>query len=103
MEVLRAVIEQLSVGRPGYEVQVDQLRGFVGVDGCSLVAAVGNADLGVEPIASTEREFRCVLGTAAWHRALGLLEPFVSGGANGFQYLAEPGSVEWIISTDGRW
>jgi hypothetical protein len=103
MEVLRVAIEQLSVGDPGDEVQLDRLPGFVGVDGCSLVGAVGNADLGVEPVAGTQREFRCVLGTEAWQQALGLLEPFVADGTNGFQYLAEPGSVEWIISTTGRW
>jgi hypothetical protein len=103
MEVLCGAIEELSVRERGDEVQLDRLPGFVGVDRCSLMAVVGNADLGVEPVSGREREFRCVLSTEAWQQALGLLEPFVAGGANGFQYLAESGSVEWIISTDGRW
>jgi hypothetical protein len=35
---LRTAIEQLIRAEPGYEVQLDRLPGFVGVDGCSLVA-----------------------------------------------------------------
>jgi hypothetical protein len=81
-------------------LQIDELPGFWG--SCSLEAALGDQDLGIEPAGARGRAFRCVLSPAGWQRALGLLEPFM-GGAEGFQHLTEAGSVEWIISTDGKW
>ncbi len=81
-------------------LQIDELPAFWG--SCSLEAAVGDQDLGIEPVGAQSRAFRCVLSAAGWQRALGLLEPFTEG-KEGFQYLTEAGSVEWIISTDGEW
>jgi hypothetical protein len=81
-------------------LQIDELPGFEG--SCSLEAVVGDQDLGIEPAAGRPRAFRCVLGPEGWERALDLLRPFAEG-CEGFQYLTERGSVEWIISTDGRW
>src|SRR5271166_3922587 len=80
---LRDAIDQLSRGKPGDELQVDTLHGVAAVDGSSLAATVGEADLGVEPVAGTGRHFRCVLTPGAWQRACGLLEPFLLGGRQG--------------------
>jgi hypothetical protein len=81
-------------------LQIDELPGFWG--SCSLEAAVGDRDLGIEPAAAQSGAFRCVLSPGGWRRALGLLEPFTEG-EQGVQYLTDAGSVEWIISTDGGW
>jgi hypothetical protein len=100
---LRDAFGRLSRGKPGDELPVDALPGVVAVDGSSLVATVGEANLGVEPVAGAGLHFRCVLTPAAWQRACGLLEPFLIGGRQGFQYLTEVGPVEWIISHDRGW
>ena len=88
-------------------VQVDRLPGFQGVDGCSLVAAVGTADGGVEPLDAAWKAFRCVLAPTAWENVAGLLEPFESEQPRPrhttFQYLDESGPVLWIVSTDRAW
>ena len=100
---LRDAIDRLSRGNPGDELQVDALPGVVAVDGSSLVASVGETDLGVEPVTGAGLGFCCALTPGSWQRACGLLEPFLLGGGLGFQYLTEVGPVEWIISHDRGW
>jgi hypothetical protein len=102
VEVLRDAVDRLSRGRPGEEVRVNALPGVVAVGGCSLVAAVGGADLGVEP-SHSDLDFRCELSASGWERVSGLLEPFLAPDSRGFQYLSEEGAVEWIISHDRGW
>jgi len=102
VRALREAVDRLSRGKPGDELRVDALPGVTAVDGSSLVAAVGEADVGVEPVGA-DRDFRCELHASAWERVSGLLEPFLVAGSNGFQYLSEEGSVEWIISHDRGW
>jgi hypothetical protein len=100
---LRDALGRLSRGNPSNELRVDTLPGIVAVDGPSLLATVGEADFGVEPVAGAGRHFRCVLTPGAWQRACGLLEPFLIAGRQGFQYLSEEGAVEWIISHHRGW
>jgi hypothetical protein len=101
--VLRRTVEQLAAGN-NREVRVDQLPGFQGVDGCSLVASVGSADSGVEPVEGSDRAFLCALSAAGWERVSGLLEPFGNDiKPNRFQYLSEEGPIEWIISGHRGW
>jgi len=101
--VLCRAIDELAAGK-NHEVRVDRLPGFQGVDGCSLVASVGSVDSGVEPVEGSDRAFVCALSAAGWKRVSGLLEPFENDmKPNGFQYLSEEGSVEWIISRDRGW
>jgi hypothetical protein len=101
--VLRRTVEQLAASET-YEVRVDQLPGFQGVDGCSLAASVGPVDSGVERLGGSDRAFRCVLSPAAWKRVWDLLEPFENNmNPNGFQFLSDEGPIEWIISGDRGW
>ncbi|MFI4993063.1 MAG: hypothetical protein ACHQCH_05545 [Solirubrobacterales bacterium] len=100
---LRDAIDRLSRGSPGDELRVGALPGVVAVDGSSLAATVGEAELGVEPVAGAGRQFRCALTSGGWHRVRGLLEPFLRGDCQGFQYLSEEGTVEWIISCNRGW
>ena len=102
VEALRDAVDRLSRGNPGDALRVDTLPVVAAVDGCSLVAAVGETDLGVEPDGA-DLDFRCELSVAAWERVSGLLEPFLAAGSRGFQYLSEEGSVEWIISHARGW
>lgn len=100
---LRNAIDRLSRGKPGDELRVDALPDVLAVDGSSLAAAVTEADLGVEPVAGAGRQFRCALTSGGWQRVCGLLEPFLCSDCQGFQYLSEEGTVEWIISHDRGW
>jgi hypothetical protein len=52
-------MDSLGEGKPGDELQIDALRGMSSVDGCSLGAVVGGADLGVEPAPSRAWFRRC--------------------------------------------
>jgi hypothetical protein len=99
---LRRAIHRLDQAPYGYEEQIDALPGFVGIDGCSLVACVGEAT-GVERIDSPELGFRCVMDPDGWQDAFALLAPFVTSETNGFQYLTEAGSIEWIVSASRSW
>ncbi len=103
VETLRDAIDQLSRERSGDEPRVDALPGVVAVDGSSLTATVGDVDLGVEPVAGGGRQFLCVLTAGGWQRVCGLLEPFLHADGQGFQYLSEEGTVEWIISHHRGW
>jgi hypothetical protein len=82
-------------------------RGFEGVDGCLLTAQLGDSDLGVVPIDSGDRAFRCVLDAAGWRHVFDLLETFTTGdltpGRHAHQYLTETGAIEWIVSTNREW
>jgi hypothetical protein len=103
---VRKAIAELPSAEPGHEIRIDQLAGVSGVSGTTLAAVVGQADIGTEPIERSARAFRCVLTPESWLTAAGLIEPFTeprSQGADYFQYLADAGSVEWIISTSRRW
>jgi hypothetical protein len=100
---LRDAIARLNRGKPGDEMRVGALPGVVAVDGSSLAATLGEADLGVEPVAGAGRQFRCVLTSGGWQRVCGLLEPFLHSDCQGFQYLSEDGTVEWIISHHRGW
>ena len=101
--VLRDAIDRLSRGKSGDELRVDALLGVVAVDGSSLAATVGEAELGVELVAGAGRRFRCALTSGGWQRVCGLLEPFLRGDCRGFQHLSEEGTVEWIISHHRGW
>jgi hypothetical protein len=104
LEALRASAAELAASDPGAELNLDALPGLVGIDGCSLVAAVGASDLGVEPRGDQPRRFRCVLSPPGWQRVHDLLEPFLAGQkGTSFQYLTEVGAIEWIFSTERGW
>lgn len=100
---LRRAVERLSQAPHGYEEQIDALPGFVGIEGCSLVACVGEVATGLDQIDPAELWFRCVMDSAGWQHAFALFEPFVTSDAEGFQYLTEAGSIEWIISSSRSW
>ena len=104
IERLRTAIATLG---PDQGVHLDRLPGFAGVDGCSLLAELGDSDRGVRPIEGSERSFRCVLDAGGWRRVSDLLEPFASGRppapGGSFQYLVETGPIEWIVSTTRAW
>jgi hypothetical protein len=100
---LRGAIERVIRAPYGYEEQVDALPGFVGIDGCSLVARVGEIATGIDQVDPLKLEFRCVLDLAGWQHAFALLEPFVTRATEGFQYLTEAGSIEWIVSSSRSW
>ncbi len=102
VETLRDAIDTLSREDDGDELRVDALPGVVAVDGSSLAATVGEAELGVEAVAGNGRRFRCALTSDGWRRLHGLLEPFLCE-SNGFQYLSEEGTVTWIISRIRGW
>jgi hypothetical protein len=108
-ETLRAVAIRLAADGSENQgaVQIAQLPGFEAVDGCSLLAEVRSTELGVTPINESELAFRCALDKNGWRRVAGLLEPFAAArpilNPNGFQYLDESGSVEWIISGSRAW
>lgn len=100
---LRDAIDRLSRWNPGDELRVDALPGVLAVDGSSLAATLAEAELGVEPVAGAGRQFRCALTSGGWQRVCGLLEPFLRSDCQGFQYLSEEGTVEWIISHHRGW
>jgi len=108
-ETLRAVAMRLAAagGEKQSGVQITELPGFQGIDGCSLLAEVDSTKLGVLPIDESNKAFRCVLDKDGWCRVAGLLEPFVAArpilNPNGFQYLDESGPIEWIISGSRGW
>jgi len=105
VEAVRAGIAALAIEDPAGEFRLNnQLRGFSGVDGCSLVACVGKSDLGVEQVGGEPLSFRCVLSPSGWRRVFELLEPFlVPDQGDRFQYLTEVGAIDWIISTSRGW
>jgi hypothetical protein len=100
---LREAVERLSQGPYGYEEQIDALPGFAGIEGCSLVACIGEVATGIDQIDPAELGFRCVMDSTGWQHAFALLEPFVTSETMGFQYLTEAGSIEWIISSSRSW
>jgi hypothetical protein len=106
---LREVALRLAASGSGESagVQIAELLGFQGIDGCSLLAEVSSVKLGVVPIDGSGLAFRCVLDTSGWQRVAGLLEPFVAArpvlNPNGFQYLDESGPIDWIISGSRGW
>jgi hypothetical protein len=63
--------------------------------------------LGGELIPGPDRSFRCKLDSARWRRVSSLLELFANRelalNPNRFQYLDEPGPVDWIISRSQSW
>jgi hypothetical protein len=102
--VLRRVAEQLAAGDTGADLRIDQLPGFVAVDGCSLVAGVGVDNRGVEAVTDAARAFRAVLRPATWENIAGLVEPFETPREDhAHQYLDATGPVTWIISSDRSW
>jgi hypothetical protein len=104
---LRSAIATLVADAPAQGVRLDQLAGFTGIDSCSLLAELGESNLGLRRVDGTDRGFRCVLHAAGWHRVSGLLEPFAAErpvvGRTRFQYLVEKGPIEWIVSTTRGW
>jgi hypothetical protein len=107
VKVLQVAAMQLAANEHQGGLQIEKLAGFQGIDGCSLLAEMDSTKLGVLPIDQSDREFRCVLDPAGWHRVVGLLEPFIAArptlNPNGFQYLDETGPMEWIISGSRSW
>jgi hypothetical protein len=102
--VLRRATEELVTGEDGHSLDIARLPGFNGVDGCSLFAAVGSVDHGVEPLDGSERAFRCVLRPATWENVSGLLAPFETRQlGHVHQYLDSTGPVLWIVSSDRSW
>jgi hypothetical protein len=103
VEAVRGGIAALA-GDPSAEFNLEGVPGFLGIDGCSLVASVGALDLGVEAIGDGKRHFRCILSPPGWQRVCELLEPFldVKEGTR-FQYLTEVGPIDWIVSTSRAW
>lgn len=105
--LLRVAAENLAADDDHPGVQVDELAGFHGADGCSLRAEVGPASIGLTALDPSRPAFRCVLERADWQRVAGLLEPFVAEpprpDRNGFQFLIEAGPIEWIISRSRSW
>jgi hypothetical protein len=91
----------------GESIEVTELPGFSGVDGCSLTLRLDTSDLGVQPIKDGGRyAFECGLHKEAWATVGGLLEPFSAhrdDRAHSHQYLTAAGKIEWIISTDRSW
>lgn len=104
--LLRGAVEALADGK-AKDFRVEDLPGFRGVDGCSLVAQAGDRNAGVEPVPGTSRAFRCERDRQGWRHVWWLLEPFVDpetgGKPNAFQYLDEVGVIEWIISGSRGW
>jgi hypothetical protein len=104
VERLCAELATLASGAATEPLRVDLLPGIAAVGGCSLLADLGQADLGVQPEHGERPAFRCVLTAEGWLRVVGLLGPFLSRGREkGFQYLTEAGLVEWIISDSRSW
>jgi hypothetical protein len=108
--VLQATAEQLASNKDQLGIRVDELPGFRGVDGCSLLAEVGPTSLGVFRADDSACAFRAVFDPAGWRRVVGLLEPFVAKkptiNPRGFQYLEdldESGHIDWIISGSRAW
>jgi hypothetical protein len=99
------LVTELASSRADVEVQLDDLPVVQSVDSCTLAAAVGQTDIGVELIGDDPRAFRCTLQPESWRTAAGLIEPFTvpRRGASVFQYLTGAGSIEWIISTSRQW
>jgi hypothetical protein len=74
---LRGAAGQLAAGELR-TLRVDHLPGFRSVDGCSLLAEVGDTSLGLAPVEHSSRAFRCVLSAADWQGVVDLLKPFVA-------------------------
>jgi hypothetical protein len=101
---LRQAAGALAAGSADQEVTVAGLLGFESVDGCSLVAAVGSSNVGIDSLGANLNAFRCLLRPAAWENVAGLLEPFETRQAgHAHQYLDDNGPVLWIVSTDRAW
>jgi hypothetical protein len=100
---LRDALGDLAAGVTR-DLDVLDLPGFRGIDGCSLIAHVGEKSVGIEPMPGSLRSFRCSLDLSDWQLVSDLLEPFATGtgGSQAFQYLTEAG-IEWIISTHRGW
>jgi hypothetical protein len=104
VKALRSEIAELADGGNKGKLWLDQPPGLSDAAGCSLVARVGESDVGVERLEGDAFSFQCVLTPSSWRRVSALLEPFEVADENErFQYLTEVGTIEWIISTSGRW
>jgi hypothetical protein len=105
--LLRRAVQELADGATKNGLRVESLPGFLGVDGCSLIAQARKSNVGVELSAESVRSLTCRLDAAGWHRISALLEPFADQtqvrSQNGFQYLDESGPVDWIISRSRSW
>jgi hypothetical protein len=102
----RCAVKTLADGRET-AFQVERLPGFRSIGGCLLLAQVGEANAGVERLTGGDLAFRCMRDREGWRHVWWLLEPFVdpqsAGKPSAFQYLDEPGAVEWIISGSRGW
>jgi hypothetical protein len=121
IESLLTAFTRLRSENPPYAIEVTDLPGCEGVDGCSLTLCRSSEDVGVEPAPGRSKRFRCSLSPAGWAHAAGMLEPFqcelpktpspyladaetrgwASKGQH--QYLTEVGAVELILSTHREW
>jgi hypothetical protein len=71
------------------------------IGGCRLALKRGNRDQEVCQVGSLS--FECVLSTDGWSNVEGLLEPFCSSDATGFQWLTHDGTISLLISQRGHW
>src|SRR6476660_7497069 len=76
IESLITSFSLLGSENPRRTIEVTELPGCEGVDGCSLVLRRSNEDLGVEPVAGAPNGFQCSLSRGGWTHAIGMLEPF---------------------------
>jgi hypothetical protein len=90
-------------------VAITQIPGFTGVDGCCLIARVGDIDRGVVPVPGgcqsalfLPTRFECVLRPSSWSDVLEKLDWFAND-SGGYQWLTDTGPVQLLFSWDGLW
>jgi hypothetical protein len=82
-------------------ISLDDLQGLEAVDRQRVTARSGVRDQGVVRVA--DDAFDWILTPETWDNVAGLLEPFGSPGAGGFQWLEQAGDVRVLMSHTGRW
>ncbi len=97
---LKRVFERLAQGGCG-EYSLAEVEGVEPVRGCRLVARAGERDRGI--IRQAGDGYEWVLTPGTWDNVAGLIEPFCSPGAAGYQWLHQAGDVRVLLSPTGDW
>jgi hypothetical protein len=97
---LKRVFERLAQGDSG-EYSLAEVEDIEPVGGCRLVARAGERDRGV--IRQAGNGYEWVLTPGTWDNVAGLIEPFCSPGAAGYQWLHQSGDVRVLLSPTGDW
>jgi hypothetical protein len=87
------------------EVRIHDLPGISPVEGCNLLARIGDVNTGIN-ITSMANVFECILTNESWLQVAELIQPFCSSlDGNRHQWLDETSDISLLVtnSVNGEW